>query len=81
MVQKRAEPKDYIDIDAMIQAEAVDLPHAIAAGKEIYGEQFNPQLTLKALCYFEDRGFEDLDDDLRERLVGNASRGSGKAPG
>lgn len=69
VVQKRAEAKDYVDIDAMIQAKAVDLPKALAAGKAIYGKQFNPQLTLKALCYFEDGTVTTLPMDTRNRLV------------
>lgn len=68
-VQKRAEAKDYIDIDAMIQANAVGLSQALAAGKAIYGNQFNPQLTLKALCYFEDGTLPSLDADVKHRLV------------
>ena len=69
VVQKRAEAKDYNDIDAMIQSKAVSLSQALAAGKAIYGKQFNPQLTLKALCYFDDGTVKTLPTDTRERLV------------
>ncbi|MCG8652378.1 MAG: nucleotidyl transferase AbiEii/AbiGii toxin family protein [Pirellulales bacterium] len=69
VVQKRAEAKDYIDIDAMIQSKAVSLSQALAAGKVIYGSQFNPQVTLKALCYFEDGTVNTLPANTRERLV------------
>nr|VFK43113.1 MAG: Nucleotidyl transferase of unknown function (DUF1814) [Candidatus Kentron sp. SD]VFK44382.1 MAG: Nucleotidyl transferase of unknown function (DUF1814) [Candidatus Kentron sp. SD] len=48
-VPHRAEAKDYLDMDAMLKAGAVDLPTALAAASAIYGEkQFNAQLTLKA---------------------------------
>lgn len=53
VVQKRAEAKDYLDVAALLQA-AVDLPTALAAGRIVYGPQFNPLITLKALGYFDD---------------------------
>ncbi len=53
VVQKRAEVKDYLDMDALLR-HGVDLPTALAAGTVIYGRSFNPLITLKALCYFKD---------------------------
>jgi hypothetical protein len=67
-VQRRAEAKDYIDIGALLGA-GIDLPTALASARVIYGEAFNPQLTLKALCYFDDHGLGDLAPDLRQQLV------------
>ena len=61
--------KDYLDIDAMIEAKAIDLPQALTAGRMIYGKQFNPELTLKALCYFEDGNVRKLPQETRKRLV------------
>jgi Nucleotidyl transferase AbiEii toxin, Type IV TA system len=65
VVQKRAEVKDYIDIDAILQ-HGVDLPTVLAAGAAVYGRQFNPLITLKALGYFEDVPM--LPDEVRARL-------------
>jgi hypothetical protein len=67
-VQRRAEAKDYIDIDALLGA-GINLPTALASARIIYGEAFNPQLTLKALCYFDEPGLSDLSPDLRQRLA------------
>ena len=53
MVQKRAEAKDYLDIDVLIQ-HGIDLPTALAAGRIVYGRSFNPMITLKALSFFDD---------------------------
>lgn len=53
VIQKRAEPKDYLDIDALLQS-GVDLPAMLAAGLVVYGRSFNPMITLKALSYFDD---------------------------
>ena len=69
VVQVRAELKDYIDIDAILSAGEIDLPTALGAGKAIYGSSFNPQSTLKALCYFEDGNVHLLAGDVRQRLV------------
>lgn len=69
VVQKRAEVKDYIDIDAMLQAKVVDLPQALSAAKMIYGRQFNPELSLKSLCYFEDGNVHKLPQEVRTRLI------------
>nr|VFK65560.1 MAG: Nucleotidyl transferase AbiEii toxin, Type IV TA system [Candidatus Kentron sp. UNK]VFK71525.1 MAG: Nucleotidyl transferase AbiEii toxin, Type IV TA system [Candidatus Kentron sp. UNK] len=69
-VPHRAEAKDYLDMDAMLKAGAVDLPTALAAASAIYGEkQFNAQLTLKALCYFADGNVSSIPRETKERLV------------
>ncbi len=53
VVQKRAEWKDYVDLVALMDA-GITLPMALSAGQAIYKDQFNPQITLKALSYFDD---------------------------
>ena len=53
VVQKCAEWKDYVDLVALINA-GITLPMALSAGQAIYKNQFNPQITLKALSYFDD---------------------------
>jgi len=53
VVQKRAEWKDYVDLAALIDV-GITLPMALSAGQAIYKDQFNPQITLKALSYFDD---------------------------
>ena len=53
VVQKRAEWKDYVDLVALMDA-GITLPMALSAGQTIYKKQFNPQITLKALSYFDD---------------------------
>lgn len=69
VIQKRAEMKDYIDVDALLSA-GITLPTALAAGAAIYGDAFNPQITLKALCYFDDKELAALPAEIRRRLVG-----------
>lgn len=69
VVQKRAEVKDYVDMDAIINIATIDLSAALAAGRAIYGVQFNPANTLKSLCYFEDGELHTLPQEVRDRLV------------
>lgn len=65
VVQKRAEVKDYLDIDALMQ-QGIDLPTVLAAGMVVYGRKFNPLITLKALSYFDDLPM--LPSAVRSRL-------------
>jgi len=66
VVQKRAEVKDYLDIEALFR-HGIDLPTILAAGAVVYGRQFNPLVTLKALSYFDD--LPGLPTDVRNRLA------------
>lgn len=69
VVQKRAAAKDYIDLDALIVQKDISLATALAAGVLIYGKQFNPQITLKALTYFHEGDLETLSQNLKNRLT------------
>jgi Nucleotidyl transferase AbiEii toxin, Type IV TA system len=68
VVQQRAEAKDYFDLDALMR-HGIDLPLALVAALAIYGEGFNPQITLKALSYFGDGNLHALPDEVKRRLV------------
>jgi hypothetical protein len=72
VIQVRAEAKDYLDLDALMRLGAVDLATALAAANALYGPTFNPEVTLKALSYFDDGNLRDLPQDLKLRLVGAA---------
>ena len=41
---------------------------ALAAGWHIYGQSFNPEITLKALSYYEDGNLKTLSSAVRDRL-------------
>jgi hypothetical protein len=72
VVQVRAEAKDYLDIDALIRVGKVDLSLALSAAQQIYGSTFNPQITLKALSFFDDGNLRNLPEDTKLRLVAAA---------
>jgi hypothetical protein len=69
VLQVRAEAKDYIDMDALIQIGRVDLPFALVAAEKLYGSSFNPEITLKALSYFDDGNLRELPADMKFRLT------------
>ncbi|MDR4495289.1 MAG: nucleotidyl transferase AbiEii/AbiGii toxin family protein [Nitrospirales bacterium] len=69
VVQQRPEAKDYIDLATMIEKEVTDLPTALAAAKLIYGLSFNPELTLKALSYYDDGNLKTIPVHHKERLL------------
>jgi Nucleotidyl transferase AbiEii toxin, Type IV TA system len=69
VVQVRAEAKDYIDMDALMTAGRVDLPLALSAAQRLYGSTFNPQITLKALSFFDDGDLRLLPEDMKLRLA------------
>jgi hypothetical protein len=73
VVQRRAEAKDYLDMDALMR-HGVDLPHALAAAIAIHGEEFNPQITLKALSYFGDGNLQSLPEEVKQRIVRAVAR-------
>ena len=69
VVQLRAEAKDYRDIDAILRDGRIDLVTALAAAQAIYGKQFNPQITLKALSHFADGDLPRLARTTKDRLA------------
>lgn len=69
VLQVRAEAKDYIDMDALIRVGRVSLGVALAAAERLYGASFNPEITLKALSYFDDGNLRGLPTEVKYRLV------------
>ena len=69
VVQQRAEPKDYVDVDAILSDGQIDLPMALAAAQCIYGSVFSPQNALKAFSYFDEPQLQVLSKELKLRLL------------
>jgi len=67
LVQRRAEGKDYRDIAALLE-NGISLPKALAAAKAIYGDQFEPRTTLRALSYFADGDLPTLPASMQNAL-------------
>ena len=77
VVQDRAEVKDYIDLSRLLEEE-IPLADALGAARAVYGDSFNPLISLKALSFFNDGNLRKLDQGVRSRLsqaVSNVQRG------
>jgi Nucleotidyl transferase AbiEii toxin, Type IV TA system len=68
VVTQRAEVKDYLDIDALLTKSGIPLANMLAAGTIIYGDQFSPLLSLKAVAYHDDPSLAGLPIEVRNRL-------------
>lgn len=72
VILQRAEAKVYRDIAAMVDV-GVDLSRGLAAAREMYGPNFQPSESLKALVYFDDGDLRTLTPGERACLVKAAS--------
>jgi hypothetical protein len=69
VVTQRAELKDYIDVHALLMKADIPLAEMLAAASIIYGTEFSPLLSLKALAYHEDAALAALPADVRRDLI------------
>jgi hypothetical protein len=69
VVTQRAEIRDYLDIHALLTKAKISLPEMLAAGAIIYGSQFSPLLSLKAMSYHDDPALAALPRDVRHDLI------------
>lgn len=67
-ILQRAEAKDYRDIAAMVNA-GVDLSKGLAGALALYGNNFQPSESLKAMVYFDDGDLQTLTRSERTCLV------------
>jgi hypothetical protein len=72
VVIQRAEAKDYLDLLALFK-NGINLPQAMAAAIALFGEQYNPILTVKSLTYFDDGDLHMLTPDQKHELKQFAS--------
>jgi len=68
VVLQRAEAKDYRDIAAMVKA-GVSLSRGLASARLLFGPNFQPSESLKALVYFNDGDLRTLPATERSALV------------
>jgi hypothetical protein len=69
VVTQRAEPRDYLDIHALMTEANISLPEMLAAGTIIYGTQFSALLSLKAIAYHDDAALAELPKNVRHDLI------------
>jgi hypothetical protein len=69
VVTQRAEPRDYIDIHTLLTVANIPLAEMLAAALIIYGTEFKPLLSLKALAYYGEPALAELPANVRNDLV------------
>ena len=72
VILQRLGAKDYRDIAAMLAA-GMDLSKGLAAARALYGNQFQPSESLKAMAYFEDGDLQSLTPKEKCGLIAAAS--------
>ena len=60
--------KDYTDIAAMVKV-GISLRKGLAAAREMFGGNFQPSESLKAMIYFEGGDLHPLKPETKETLV------------
>lgn len=79
VILQRAEAKDYRDIAAMLNA-GVSLTRGLSAARALFGNNFQPSESLKALVYFDDGDLGTLTRQEQACLVKAASAVRDLAP-
>jgi Nucleotidyl transferase AbiEii toxin, Type IV TA system len=73
VITQRAEAKDYLDMLALFK-QRITLALAMGAARAIYGEQYNPLMTLKSLTYFGDGDLHTLTPEQKTELINAATQ-------
>ena len=68
VIQLRASARDYLDLDALFRLTEVTPTQALAAATAVFGSQFNPLLTLKALTFFGEGDLTQIPETVRRRV-------------
>lgn len=69
VIQKRVEIKDYLDIEALLLSKNFTLENILSYAGAIYGKAFNPYITLRALCYFNDPALHGLSSQTKQYFM------------
>ncbi len=67
VIQSRSEAKDYLDIYALLM-HGVRAAEMLGAARAIYGEQFSPIISVKALAWHKDGDLPGLPARVRDAL-------------
>ena len=70
-IMDRATLRDYKDIAALLEA-GINLPQALGAARAVFGPEYNPMISLKALTFFDEGDVKELGRRTRERLTAAA---------
>lgn len=70
-VCQRANMKDYLDIDAILNS-GLTLTAGLSAASALFGKMLDPLSCLKALCSYQDGNLDEVPDKIKERLIEQA---------
>jgi hypothetical protein len=76
VIQQRAEKRDYLDVACLLRA-GLRLSDMLGAARALYRDQFNPMISLKALCYFQDGDLPELPAEVKDFLAMQAGEVKG----
>ncbi len=69
VINQRIEPKDYIDVDCLLR-QGLQLTAGLGAARALYGDNFNPLDTAKAVSWFKEGSLDSmLPADVKQRLT------------
>ena len=71
-IQHRAECKDYIDINAIINS-GISLAEGLGCAIAVFGRLFDPATSLRALCSYRDGDLDELEEKIKKRLSSEAA--------
>jgi hypothetical protein len=74
VLTQRVESRDYRDVAAILRSGEVPLAEGLGSARAIYGAQFAPAETLKALTYFEGGDLQALSEADRQFLTAQAGQ-------
>jgi hypothetical protein len=61
--------RDYIDVHTLLMKGNIPLAAMLGSAAIIYGTEFNPLLSLKALAYHDDPTLAELSTNIRQDLI------------
>jgi len=68
VLPERAESRDYLDLPHLLSS-GVNLARGLGAARALYGERFNPMISLRALSYFADGDLPRLPEETKRFLA------------
>jgi hypothetical protein len=77
VIWARNEAKDFLDIYALLK-NGMTLNDALGAAMAVYGEQFEPMVSLKSLTHFVGGDLASLPDEVKNTLRKAAAAFQGK---
>lgn len=73
LIQQRPYYRDYFDLYTLLKA-GISLTEGLSAAQTVYGESFDPRVSLKALAFFQDGDLHRLSAEIQNCLRTEAGK-------